>query len=147
MRRFFAHIARLASDFWPIFVWHFVRLVALSLWGSLLRSPNHCLGDACAPRGLPNWNHGRHLFYVFRRMPRRLTALILPAVVDATRQPEHHGGPMRLIPVQAKVRLPAARDARLTGSRLRRPTRLPTIVPTTPFGRYLRRLSWLFGGP
>jgi hypothetical protein len=34
----------------------------------------------------------------------------------------------------------------LNGARLRRPTRLPTVVPTTPFGRCLHRLGWLFGG-
>lgn len=53
---------------------------------------------------------------------------------------------MRLIPAETKVRLPAARDSRLTGARLRRPTSLPTVVPTTLLGRYLRRLEWLFGG-
>ena len=35
---------------------------------------------------------------------------------------------------------------RLTASRLRRPSRLPTLVPTRGWDRYLQRLLWLFGG-
>ena len=35
---------------------------------------------------------------------------------------------------------------RLTASRLRRPSCLPTLVPTRQWDRYLQRLLWLFGG-
>ena len=36
--------------------------------------------------------------------------------------------------------------ARLTAGRLRQPSRLPTLVPTDTWSRYLQRLLWLFGG-
>jgi hypothetical protein len=42
--------------------------------------------------------------------------------------------------------LPALAGSRLTSARLRRPTPLPTVVPTTLTGRWLLRLAWLFGG-
>ena len=53
---------------------------------------------------------------------------------------------MRLIPVHTKRRPLAARDLLLTGARLRRPTKLPTVVPTTLLARWLRRLGLLIGG-
>ena len=53
---------------------------------------------------------------------------------------------MRLNPRPLNAHLPDVRDSRLTFARLRRPTRLPTVVPTTRVRRYLHRLIWLFGG-
>ena len=34
--------------------------------------------------------------------------------------------------------------ARLTAGRLRQPSRLPTLVPTDTWSRYLKRLLWRF---
>ena len=53
---------------------------------------------------------------------------------------------MRLNPQPVIAHLPDARDSRLTFARLRRPTRLPTVVPSTAARRYLQRLIWMFGG-
>lgn len=44
------------------------------------------------------------------------------------------------------VALPRTGAARLTHSRLRRPTPLPTMRSEAGFGAYLRRIAWLFGG-
>jgi hypothetical protein len=52
---------------------------------------------------------------------------------------------MRMINAQLKARVPDARGAGSVGARMRRPTKLPTVLPTTAFGRYLQRLHWLFG--
>jgi hypothetical protein len=52
---------------------------------------------------------------------------------------------MRLINAPLKARAPDTRGAHSTVARLRRPTKLPTVLPTTSLGRYLQRLHWLFG--
>ena len=36
--------------------------------------------------------------------------------------------------------------AKLAAGRLRQPSRLPTLVPTDTWSRYLQRLLWLFSG-
>lgn len=53
---------------------------------------------------------------------------------------------MRTIIAHLKASLPTVRGSGLARARLRRPTKLPTVVPTTSMGRYLHRLRWLFGG-
>ena len=41
--------------------------------------------------------------------------------------------------------LPRPAASRLTGARLRQPTRLPRLAGHGGFGSYLQRLLWLFG--
>ena len=53
---------------------------------------------------------------------------------------------MRLYVQKPPTPLPAAPLQYLQRPRLRRPSRLPTLIWTTPTARYLQRLQWLFGG-
>jgi len=53
---------------------------------------------------------------------------------------------MRIIDARSKAGGLGVHARRLDPVRLRRPTPLPIVVPTTSFGRYLQRLRWLFGG-
>lgn len=47
--------------------------------------------------------------------------------------------------IRRTVRL-SAFDAPGSSSRLRRPRRLPTVILTTRFGRYLDALRWIWAG-
>jgi hypothetical protein len=42
--------------------------------------------------------------------------------------------------------LPTVGQSRLRKPRLRRPTPLPSVIPTRSIDRYIQRLMWLFGG-
>ena len=53
---------------------------------------------------------------------------------------------MRIYKLKPPTPLPAALLQDLRRSRLRRSSRVPTLVWTTPTARYLQRLQWLFGG-
>ena len=53
---------------------------------------------------------------------------------------------MQLYKQKPSTPLAAAPLQYLQRPRLRRPSRLPTLIWTTPTARYLQRLQWLFGG-